>query len=204
MNLRTKRHALNQNDCKALDHAWHLAAIEGYPLNAFITVRPAGNLTPLEHAEIVDQFWNRLAVWSRRHTDHDTFHCILTREAVPNGNQFGVGEHFHTLVHVSASRLNALKVAVARWHPAPGEAVVKPASQNIAFTANGKISSAIGYLTKQRSPQAWYRSNFRRKPGGIVLGKRYRISANLRAKPIDRALSDTKVAPWFAANGRRV
>jgi len=42
----------------------------------------------------------------------------------------------------------------------------------------------LGYLTKQRSPRAWYLTNYTRKPGGKVLGKRYRISANLRAKPI--------------------
>jgi hypothetical protein len=31
-------------------------------------------------------------------------------------------------------------------------------------------------------------TNYTRKPGGKVLGKRYRISANLRARPVELAV----------------
>jgi hypothetical protein len=185
MNRRTPQGPLKPKHCRALEHAWHQAEKDGYPLNAFITIRPPHNLTPDEHVEFVNKFWNRLANWSRRRT---TVHCILVREAAPNGKNFGVGEHFHALVHVPQGHFNSLKTAVESWHPEPGEAFVKRANHSIGWTPQGKIRSSLGYLTKQRSPQAWYLTNYTRKPGGKVLGKRYRISANLRAKPIALAV----------------
>jgi len=177
VNRRKPQGELNPGQCKALQHAWVQALNNGYPLNAFITIRPP-NLAPDEHVEFVNKFWNRLANWSRRRT---TFYCILVREAAPNGKDFGIGEHFHALVHVPPRHFNSLKIAVATWRPEPGEAFVRRADHRIRQTPQGKIRSSLGYLTKQRSPQAWYLTNYTRKPGGKVLGKRYRISANLRA-----------------------
>ena len=161
--------------------------MDGHPLNAMITIRPRGELTPLEHAELVAKFWNRLGVWSRRITQSNgrrrpSFHCVLVREAEPNPDRTrpGLGEHFHALLHVPAGCFGLLKETVARWHP--GDDVhVQPAHQRVDQTPSGKIKSAIGYLTKQRTPQAWWGTNYRRKAGGIVVGKRFRITANLRA-----------------------
>ena len=155
VNRRKPQGELNPGQCKALQHAWVQALNNGYLLNAFITIRPP-NLTPDEHVEFVNKFWNRLANWSRRRT---TFHCILVREAAPNGKNFGVGEHFHALVHVPPRHFNSLKIAVATWYPEPGDAFVKRADHRIRHTPQGKIRSSLGYLTKQRSPQAWYRTN---------------------------------------------
>jgi len=57
------------------------------------------------------------------------------------------------------------------------------ADQRVSYTPSGRIQSALGYITKERTPQAaWPKWQYR--PGGPVLGKRYRISANLRAKPV--------------------
>lgn len=189
MHRRSPRSTLNPSHCKALQHAWIEAASQGYPLNAFITIRNPGEpLNPQENANRVAVFWNRLAVWSRRHTAEQTFHCIVTREAAPNGKRIGTGEHFHALLHVPHRQFEALMEATARWYPAPGEAVVKPARQTVSRSEGGKIRSALGYITKQRTPQAAWATDYSRKPGGIVLGKRYRITANLRPKPIDVAL----------------
>jgi hypothetical protein len=178
LNRRQQKRPLNPAECHALEHAWHQAAKVGYPLNAMITIRPQIELTPLQHAKLVNKFWNGLGVWSRRAGPF--YYCILTREAEPNGKRFGFGEHFHALVHVPANKLTDLREAVIRWHPTPGEAHVRRAHQNEKQTAGGKIESALGYLTKQRTPQAWWNRPYRRKAGGIVLGKRYRITANLR------------------------
>jgi len=198
VNRRKPHGELKPDQCKALQHAWIEAFNRGYPLNAFITIRPPNtyDLTADKRAEFVNKFWNRLAIWSRRRT---TFYCILVREAAPNGKDFGIGEHFHALVHVPQGHFNSLKTAVESWHPEPGEAFVKRANQSIGWTPQGKIRSSLGYLTKQRSPQAWYMTNYTRRPGGKVLGKRYRISANLRAKPVALAVP----AAEHARMGRR-
>lgn len=186
MNRRALHGPLTPKHCRALEHAWHQAAKDGYPLNALVSVRPAGNRSPLEHAELVAKTWNRAAVWSRRHTATNTFHAILVRETLPSDN-------FHLLMHVeSNANLSLLRHAVARWLPAPGEADVRHANQNVGYTQSGKIKSALGYITKERTPQAaWRRWQYRR--GGVVLGKRYRISANLRAKPVEVAVPCLRV-----------
>jgi len=106
------------------------------------------------------------------------------RETVPS-------EHFHILMHVDGSaNLTLLRYALTRWFPGPGEIDVTRANQTIGYTPLGKIKSALGYITKERTPQAaWPKWQYR--PGRSVLGKRYRISANLRAKPVKLA-SDIK------------
>lgn len=180
MNLRKERGRLEPHQCRALEHAWHQAAKDGYPLNALVSVRPEGDRTPIEHAELVAKTWNRVGVWSRRHTAGSTFHAILVRETV-------ACEHFHLLMHVEGNaNLTLLRNALARWFP-DGEANVTRANQNVSFTPSKKIRSALGYITKERTPQAaWPKWQYR--PGGLVLGKRYRISANLRVRPITLAV----------------
>lgn len=185
MHCRKQTKLLTRDQCKDLHSAWDQARRNGHPLNAFITIRP-GNLTPLEHADLVAKFKNRLGTWSRRATKRaygkSSFHYVLTREAAPNGkHQFGKGEHFHVLVHVPDGMFALLRGAVKRWHPGKHAAVIKPAHQVETWTEHGKIRSAIGYLTKQRTQQAWWKTPYSHKPGGIVLGKRYSISASLRA-----------------------
>jgi hypothetical protein len=88
-------------------------------------------------------------------------------------------------MHVDGSaNLTLLRCALTRWFPEPGEVDVTRANQAVSYTPSGKIRSAIGYITKERTPQAaWPKWQYR--PGRPVLGKRYRISANLRAKPIE-------------------
>jgi hypothetical protein len=45
--------------------------------------------------------------------------------------------------------------------------------------------SAIGYIAKQMTPQAWYRRGLIRKAGGPILGKRGGVTRNIGAKTID-------------------
>jgi len=117
MNHKKERNRLEPHQCRALEHAWVQAAKDGYPLNALISIRPAGDLTPLGHAELVNKAWNRFGVWSRRHTSGKTFHAILVRETVSC-------EHFHLLMHVEGNaNLTLLRHASARWFP-NGEANV--------------------------------------------------------------------------------
>ena len=180
MNRRKFTGPLKPDHCKALNHAWHQAVKDGYPLNALISIRPTGNLTPLEYTQLVDKTWNRLGVWSRRHMADRTFHAILVRETAPINN-------FHLLMHVDGNaNLSLLRYALARWFPEISEAHVVRARQHVGYTPTGKIKSALGYVTKERTPQAaWPKWQYRRG-AGVVLGKRYKISANLKVKPVER------------------
>jgi hypothetical protein len=61
---------------------------------------------------------------------------------------------------------------VIGWHPEPGAADVRHAHQNVILSENGNRRSAIGYIAKQMTPQAWYKRGLNRKAGGAILGKR--------------------------------
>jgi hypothetical protein len=178
MNHRKSHGPLEPKQCKSLEHAWQQAAREGYPLNALISIRPLQTLTPLEHVELVNKTWNRVGVWSRRNTSKQTFHAILVRETLDDCRRRL--DHFHLLLHVeSKAALSRLRDALARWFPEPDEAHVRAAHQRVTFTPSGKIMSAIGYVTKERTRQAAWPNWQARYNAGAVLGKRYRLSANL-------------------------
>jgi hypothetical protein len=177
VNRRALRGCLDPNECRALQHAWVQAATDGFPLNVLITVRPVGEFSALDLADMANEFWNRLGIWSRRRKRE--FRCILTREATRNGERHGLNEHWHALVHVPAGQFASLEEAVVRWYP-DGEAHITRAHQRVTLTRYGKIESAYGYLTKQRTPQASWGTRYRRQPGGMVLGKRFKITPNLR------------------------
>jgi hypothetical protein len=113
-------------------------------------------------------------VWSRYHGGR--FFCILVRE-----KQTAAQEHFHVLIHVPGRKSQAFAETVDRWFPRDvADIDIRPANQAVRWTSSGKIRSAIGYLTKQRSPQAAWRTGYSRQQGAdCVLGKRYRITRNL-------------------------
>jgi hypothetical protein len=203
MNLRKEHGPLRPQQCKTLNHAWYQAKREGFPLNALLSIRP-GNRTPLEHAQLVDKFWNKLGGWSRRHTPTETFHAILTRETIPVDN-------FHVLTHVSGNaNLTRLRYALARWFP-DGDVHVRRANYEVGVTPSGKHKSAFGYVTKEREHWAAWgagRLLWQYRPGGRpVLGKRYRITANLRREPIALTIPRQQAAPGnsgLAAASRRL
>ena len=85
------------------------------------------------------------------------------------------------------AQLGALRDALTRWFSEPNEAHVRRAHQGEACNRFGKIQSVLGYITKERTLQAaWPRWQYRQGTRA-VLGKRYRITANLRSKPGDIA-----------------
>ena len=109
MNRRKQHGRLEPRQCRALEHAWIQADKDGFPLNTKLAVRPADYLTPEEHVALVNVTWNRLGIWSRRHTLNKTFHAVLVRETVPR-------EHFHILMHVDGgANLTLLRYALVRW-----------------------------------------------------------------------------------------
>ena len=53
-----------------------------------------------------------------------------------------------------------------------GEVDVGQAHHRTWIDSNGRRHPAVGYISKQMIPQAWYRRGLVRNPGGAILGKR--------------------------------
>lgn len=118
------------------------------------------------------------------------FYAVATRECFPDGDRRGRCEHFHWNVHVgSDDRRNKLRKAWRKRRSGPREVFLRQSDYEDRIGPNGERGNAHTYMTKQRGN--WQRSDppESKKPkvtiqrGGKVLGKRFKISANLRAKP---------------------
>ena len=60
--------------------------------------------------------------------------------------------------------------------------------------------SAIGYIAKQMTPQAWYRRGLIRKAGGPILGKRGGVTRNIGGKAIDAYFNARASTPTPSAH----
>jgi hypothetical protein len=114
--------------------------------------------------------------------------AVWTREC----NTDSTGEHLHLLMHVPRRHYLHLEEKIIGWFPAPGAAHVQPAHQKVFVDETGRRMSAIGYLAKQMTPQAWYRRGLIRKPGGSILGKRGGFTRNIGPAAIKRYFEDLK------------
>jgi hypothetical protein len=65
------------------------------------------------------------------------------------------------------------------WLPGAAEVDVGQSHHRTWIDGNGRRHSAVGYISKQMTPQAWYGRGLIRKPGGPVLGKRGGTTRNL-------------------------
>jgi hypothetical protein len=103
----------------------------------------------------------------------------------------------------------AIRRALARRFPADREAQVRRADQAQRLDHHGKWGSAIGYITKERLPEAaWNVSQGKHdkhfRDGLPVLGKRYRITANLRAASVAKAVTNNPlVTPAMRRENRK-
>jgi hypothetical protein len=113
-----------------------------------------------------------------------------TRECNPDGS----GEHFHVLMHVPPRYYRDIEEKAIGWHPEPGAADVRRAHQNVLLSENGNRMSAIGYIAKQMTPQAWWRRGLNRKAGGAILGKRGGVTRNIGPAAIEEYFDDLRRA----------
>ncbi len=171
---RTTR-GLSTNEVKELNEAWRHAPRIGRPLNVMVTVRPIGvnEMSPVEGCRLFSRIRNKLGVFARGKHLPVTF--VWSREINPDGT----GEHMHVLMHVPSRHRAKFDDLVTGWLPGPGEVDVTTATQKIRFTWSGKRLTAIGYLAKQMTPQAWYRRGMVRKAGGPIVGKRSGVTRDL-------------------------
>jgi hypothetical protein len=180
MNQRRLSNGLDREQVIELHRGWEHAARIGLPLNAMLSIRPlADDYNPTAFCRFAARVRNKLGVWARQRGV--PFVAAWAREC----NQDGTGEHLHVLMHVPPKRYSDLEEKIIGWFPEPGAADVRPANQRVFVTDTGMRMSAIGYIAKQMSPQAWYRRGLIRKAGGPILGKRGGITRNIGAKAID-------------------
>jgi hypothetical protein len=92
----------------------------------------------------------------------------------------------HVLMHVPSRQRVKFDELVTGWFPGPGEADIATANQKTRFTWDGKHLSAIGYIAKQMTPQAWYKRHLIRKKGGPIFGKRGGVPAISTGEPEQR------------------
>jgi hypothetical protein len=188
MYRRRSTNGLDTKRVKELTHGWQHAARIGCPLNVMITIRPFEDQDPATHCAVAAMIRNKLGVYARQHGF--PFVAAWSRES----NEDGDGEHLHILMHVPAKHYADLTATVIRWFPEPGAADVQRANQNVRLTADGKQMSAIGYIAKQMTSQAWYKRGLIRKRGGPVLGKRGGVTRNIGAAAIDQYFDSLRAA----------
>ena len=177
-NYRRVTRGLDRNAVIDLNDAWHHARKIGRPLNVMLTLRPLDidQVAPNDCTAIWNKVLNKLGMYSRYYGI--PFTAIWSREI----NRDGTGEHLHVLMHVPAKRRAHFEERVYGWYEGPSEIDVRPAHQMTRFTADGRRMNAITYITKQMTPQAWYRRGLIRQGGGPILGKRASCTQNIDFK----------------------
>jgi hypothetical protein len=159
MHRRRYTKGLDTKRVKELTSGWQHAARIGLPLNVFVTIRPFDVHDPTNTCRAAAEIRNKLGVYARQHGF--PFVAAWTRECNPDGS----GEHLHVLMHVPPRYYRDIEEKVIGWHPEPGAADVRRAHQNVTINTNGLRMSAIGYLCKQMTSQAWYKRGLNRKAG---------------------------------------
>jgi hypothetical protein len=198
MNRRRLSNGLNRKQVNELHRAWAHARRIGRPLNVMISIRPPADYDPTAFCLFAARVRNKLGVWAKQRGV--PFVAAWAREC----NQDGTGEHLHILMHVPVKHYSDVEEKLIVWFPDPGAADVRPADQRVLVTDSGKRMSAIGYIGKQMTPQAWYRRGLIRKAGGPIFGKRGGITRNIGAKAIDAFFNARASCPRTteAANDR--
>lgn len=191
MNKRTLNGALSPVDYRRLEHGWIEARRLDYPFDARFNIKPATDFGAAEAAEWFKQDWNWLGGWCRRNVG--VFYAVATREAKPNRDDkkaHGLNEHFHFNVHIGGNETlrKKLRDAWRRRRPGDREVNCSEADYEWRIGPKGEHGNNHRYIAKQC--QNWQKhlqrddpARVTRQSAGLVLGKRYRISANLRGRP---------------------
>lgn len=166
---------LDTDQVKELNNAWHHAATVGRPLNVMVTVRPldVDEVSPADRCRLFSRVRNKLGVFARGRKFPVSF--AWSRES----NSDGTGEHMHVLMHVPSRHRAKFDDLLAGWLPGPGETDVTTARQKTRFTWDGKRLTALNYIAKQMTPQAWYKRGLLRQAGGPITGKRCGVTRDL-------------------------
>lgn len=173
--------ALTGDQCKKIEHAWHEARRQGYPIDAAFDIKPATELDAADAYKWFSEDWSWLGGWCRRNVG--VFYAWAVREADPRRQKVhGRNEHFHFLIHVGSDELRDRLRVAWRLRRADPRVVHCRRADYEARVKDGHRGNAFLYRTKQREDLDGHlprKERVTRKPAGLVLGKRYKISKNL-------------------------
>lgn len=154
----------------------------GFPLNWFMTIRPAANdnLTPEERQESFKATLKHLDQHCRNHGF--PFRAAWVRESKADTN--GLGEHAHIALHLPKGEEQALEAAMRRRFEQPHEVDLRRTSQAIRASRRGEALSFASYMTKAKPTHLRRNATFRRS--GPILGARAGVTRNLGPSAIER------------------
>jgi len=163
-NYRRLTKGLDRNAVVDLNDAWHHARKIGRPLNMLVTLRPLDidDIASEDRTLVWRRLLNKLGAYAR-YRGFGPFTAAWARESNPDGS----GEHLHVLMHVPAKHREHFELTVYGWYHGASEIDVRVRHQVTSFTADGRRKNAIGYITKQMTPQASYRRGVIRRRGGL-------------------------------------
>ena len=159
----------------------------GFPLNWFMTIRPAANdnLTPAERQESFKATLKHLDQHCRNHGF--PFRAAWVRESKADTD--GLGEHAHIALHLPKGEDQALEAAIRRRFEDPHEVDLRRTSQAIRASRRGEAMSFASYMTKAKPTHLRRNATFRRS--GPILGARAGVTRNLGPSAIERWMEST-------------
>jgi hypothetical protein len=174
VNKRRPVRALAGDDVRTLEHLWYVSNRRGWPLNTLVTVRIDGfdDLAPAEKATAYRRILDNMGESARRR-DFPIYNLWVREIARDNK-----GEHIHILAHIPRQELIKFRTCATSWLTS-NQIDIAPASYKVSKAADGKKHSVLLYISKQMSPQACFRTAWRRAAGGVILGKRWGCSRSL-------------------------
>jgi hypothetical protein len=177
-NYRRMTKGLDGKTVRDMSDAWHHARKMGHPLNVMVTLRPLAinDIPAAERRPIWNRLLNKLGVYARHY--RFPWAAVWSFEI----NCDGTGEHIHVLLHVPSRRRAHFNNTVYSWFDDPSAIDVRTAYQLTSFTCDGRRMNAISYISKQMTPQAWWRRGLIRQSGGPILGKRWGCTRNIAWK----------------------
>jgi hypothetical protein len=95
-------------------------------------------------------------------------------------------------ISIPKKHFDKLSTRVISWFPEPGVVDVQPANQRVTIRDRGIQGSLIAYISKQMTPQAWYKRGLTRQKGGAILGKRGGVTKNIGHTAIERFFNEQR------------
>ena len=194
VNTRKQSNHLKTKAVRALSEAHYKAAKVGKPLNTFLTVAPArgshASKMSISPADYFAAFRNQIGVWVKRRTKKTATYLWTVENRIGGGD-----EHMHMLLNLPPKLIPDLEVALARWCPGAAATHIRKDNGRGRQHPCGYRGSTLLYMSKQMLPSAmrslsgWrpgttFRQRVNRQKGGPFVGKRYGMSADIKALPV--------------------
>ncbi len=165
-------YGLTYRDLRAMEHAFHVAARAGCPLNAFVTFMPARTVTAIARPRLFAKYRGHLGQALER--GGYPFVAEFVREWKAD-DAFNAGEHLHGLIHAPDETAFAI---IARVHA--DAARIEPNSGSdgdfarLLYLQKQRAASCEGLVKKNGRPHLEWE-----KPAPII-GRRWSITKGLR------------------------